>query len=147
MSSKPPQHKVLIRCAELVLNFTSSTAIEKGVMRAVVRCARTSRNVRVDCQREQSCHYLNRIMKVAPKSRGWPCLWLLAGSAILSTAAVNCPAITKGPSDVVAYFCDFVTFAAEATGTLPLHYQWYRDGAPISNATNSIYITARPAAS
>src|SRR5215212_584224 len=82
-------------------------------------------------------------MKASDSRCGW-FLLLLASSAHFAQAATYCPVITKGPSNFVAYSCDFVTFRAEATGTLPLRYQWYREGSPINDATNSIYITGRP---
>ena len=72
-------------------------------------------------------------------------IWFF-GSAVSVLSAITCPVFTRGPSNVLAYYCDFVTFTAEATGTSPLRYQWYRNSSAINGATNSIYITPRPAA-
>lgn len=77
---------------------------------------------------------------------GWFLFLLCACTARFAEAAIDCPVITKGPSNFVAYYCDYVTFQAEATGTPPLRYQWYREGFPINGATNSTYVTGRPAA-
>ncbi len=53
--------------------------------------------------------------------------------------ADTAPAITKAPSAKAVPLGQAVTFSVEATGTDPLSYQWYKDGAVISGATSSSY--------
>jgi lysophospholipase L1-like esterase len=47
------------------------------------------------------------------------------------------PSITTGPQDASALWGSALTFSALATGTSPLRYQWQKDGAPLTGATNS----------
>ncbi len=51
------------------------------------------------------------------------------------------PAITDNPDDVVVHLGDNATFTVQATGTAPLHYQWFRNDTdhPISGATQASY--------
>ena len=69
----------------------------------------------------------------------------VAGSK-MSTAAtltVNVPpAITSQPQSQSVTVGATATFSVVATGTTPLTYQWSKNGATISGATNSTYTTA-----
>jgi glucose/arabinose dehydrogenase/regulation of enolase protein 1 (concanavalin A-like superfamily) len=49
------------------------------------------------------------------------------------------PVITDQPDDVSAASGELVTLSVSATGALPLSYQWYKNGSPISGATSSNY--------
>jgi hypothetical protein len=64
---------------------------------------------------------------------------LLGGSGVLLqsdplTAAA--PSIIRAPTSIAAAIGSAVTLQAAATGTSPLHYQWFRDGLPIAGATH-----------
>ncbi|HEY1789043.1 MAG TPA: LamG-like jellyroll fold domain-containing protein, partial [Verrucomicrobiae bacterium] len=41
------------------------------------------------------------------------------------------------PTNVVTYATTPVTLSVQASGTLPINYQWYQDGAAVTGATNS----------
>jgi hypothetical protein len=43
------------------------------------------------------------------------------------------------PTNVIAYQGDPVTLSFIATGSFPIYYQWYEDGARVAGATNSSY--------
>lgn len=43
------------------------------------------------------------------------------------------------PTNIVTYVAYPVTLSFQASGTPPLHYQWYQDGSNIAGATNSTY--------
>ncbi|HEY1789126.1 MAG TPA: DUF2341 domain-containing protein, partial [Verrucomicrobiae bacterium] len=43
------------------------------------------------------------------------------------------------PTNVVTYATTPVTLSVQASGTLPIDYQWYQDGAAVTGATNSSY--------
>lgn len=47
------------------------------------------------------------------------------------------PAITIPPASQTVFLGDPVTFRVSASGTLPLGYQWFRDGAVLSGSTTS----------
>ncbi len=64
---------------------------------------------------------------------------LLASAFQLQAAA---PAITNQPSSQTIFYGSSVTFAVGASGTAPLAFQWYRDGARLSGATSSAYSLA-----
>jgi hypothetical protein len=49
------------------------------------------------------------------------------------------PVITSQPVGATRYSGDLVSFSVTANGTSPLHYQWRKDGNPISNATGSSF--------
>jgi hypothetical protein len=52
------------------------------------------------------------------------------------------PSITVQPADQSVTAGQAATFSVTATGSEPLSYQWQRNSAPISGATNSSYTTA-----
>lgn len=55
------------------------------------------------------------------------------------------PAVVHQPVDQAVAPGQTVTFAVDATGSLPLWYQWFLNGAPILNATNAFHtFTAQP---
>ncbi len=60
-------------------------------------------------------------------------LWILV-SAVLPGRA-QAPAISEQPIDHTTFYGDGVTFTVTATGSAPLSYQWFRNGAPLAAAT------------
>lgn len=59
------------------------------------------------------------------------------------TDASTAPVITSEPEDRSIYAGNSTTFSISASGTNPKTYQWKRDGASISGATNSSFTTNR----
>ena len=51
------------------------------------------------------------------------------------------PAITSQPMDAAIIVAQTATFSVAATGTGPLSYAWYKNGAAIAGATSSVYTT------
>jgi hypothetical protein len=51
------------------------------------------------------------------------------------------PEIVQGPVNQTVISGQSATFSATATGTAPMSYQWYENGAPISGATSASYTT------
>jgi hypothetical protein len=49
------------------------------------------------------------------------------------------PTITKQPTNQTVTAGANVTFSVTATGTAPLHYQWWKSSGPILNATNATF--------
>lgn len=47
------------------------------------------------------------------------------------------PAITAQPQSTTVVIGSNATFTVTAEGTTPLHYQWYKDDAPLTDATNA----------
>jgi hypothetical protein len=84
-------------------------------------------------------------MSTAPESWDssalWRCLVLLMISTTALVAADVCPVITSQPTNIYTLQCLAATFHVGVTGTPPLQFQWYRDGAPILNGTNDSYTT------
>jgi hypothetical protein len=85
-------------------------------------------------------------------------LWLLllagvtacgqVGTQVLSqpdTPSAVSPSITVQPADQSIKVGDAATFSVVAAGSVPLFYQWHRNGAAIAGATAALYTT--PAAS
>jgi hypothetical protein len=62
---------------------------------------------------------------------------LLDNVAIVPVAAGTAPAVIKNPEATAAYVGGSVTFSAQVSGSLPLTYQWLKDGAPISGAATA----------
>ena len=60
-------------------------------------------------------------------------------SAIATLAVIIPPVITTQPRSVNTNLGASVTFSVVATGTAPLAYQWYKDGASIPSATLNAY--------
>ena len=56
------------------------------------------------------------------------------------------PAITTQPANQTVAVGQTASFSVTATGTGPLSYQWFQNGAPISGATASTYTTPATAA-
>ena len=64
-----------------------------------------------------------------------------------STTTNTAPSITTQPSSVTVTVGLSATFSVTASGTVPLTYQWFRDGTTILGATQSSYVlTATTAA-
>jgi len=67
----------------------------------------------------------------------------LKAAILLILGAVNCfgaaPVITTQPSNQIIFEGTAATFTVGASGTAPLRYQWQRNSAPISGATNTSY--------
>lgn len=57
------------------------------------------------------------------------------------TRAADAPTITKGPVDASVTAGMSATLSVEATGTAPLTYQWYKDGAPVGPNMASYLLT------
>jgi hypothetical protein len=67
-------------------------------------------------------------------------LLLLPGASQPSAFAANGPAaITNQPASAIVLQGDPATFRVGADGTPPLFYQWFRNGAALSLATNAAY--------
>jgi len=62
---------------------------------------------------------------------------LVSDAAILSVLAP--PRIITQPKGKTAYWGDIAAFFVKAKGSPPLSYLWYKDGFPISWATNAIF--------
>ncbi|HWH67802.1 MAG TPA: immunoglobulin domain-containing protein, partial [Candidatus Sulfotelmatobacter sp.] len=63
-------------------------------------------------------------------------VWLWASGALVWGAA---PVITNQPTAQTIFYGDPVTFRVGASGTVPLAYQWLRNGTRLSGATASAY--------
>jgi len=81
-------------------------------------------------------------------------LWLLllagltacgqVGTQVLSqpdTLAAVAPSVTTQPKDQSIKVGDAATFSVVAAGSVPLSYQWHRNGAAIAGATAARYTT------
>lgn len=62
---------------------------------------------------------------------------LIAG---LAAAGAQSPALTQAPVALTVFLGDPATFQVTATGSAPLAYQWYRDGAPLPGATGNHHL-------
>jgi hypothetical protein len=60
-------------------------------------------------------------------------------SSVASLAIIVAPAITTQPKSATTNVGATVSFSVVASGTAPLSYQWYDNGAPISGATLNAY--------
>ncbi|MEY4488612.1 MAG: hypothetical protein RIQ79_1120 [Verrucomicrobiota bacterium] len=73
------------------------------------------------------------------------------GPATSAAASVSvgmlAPAITSSPASRIVGIGGSTTFTVVATGTAPLSYQWYKNTAPIANATADSYTLASATAS
>ena len=61
------------------------------------------------------------------------------GSAFFVETAVGAPLISSQPATAANFTNTAMGFSVVAIGTQPLAYQWYKNGAPIAEATNSTY--------
>ncbi|HXJ55142.1 MAG TPA: immunoglobulin domain-containing protein [Verrucomicrobiae bacterium] len=59
------------------------------------------------------------------------------------TVMEQAPVILSQPADVVTYAGGSGSFGASATGSAPLSFQWFFDGAPLPGATNATLIFPR----
>jgi hypothetical protein len=64
-----------------------------------------------------------------------------SAATLTVNAAAVAPAITTQPANQTVTAGQTATFTVAATGTAPLSYQWQKNGANISGATSSSYIT------
>ena len=60
-------------------------------------------------------------------------------NAILRVLPVFAAEITREPHDTTVYAGQPASFSLAATGTAPLSYRWQKNGADISDATDSVY--------
>lgn len=65
-----------------------------------------------------------------------------AYSPIAAAGAALAPVIAEHPQSVQTAVGSPVVFTVSAGGTAPLRYQWYLNGAPLPNATNSALVLA-----
>ena len=73
-----------------------------------------------------------------PSTRNGPRLAaLLLGVAFAFPALAQLPVITNLPVPQTVFLGDPVSFRVGASGTAPLSYQWFRNGAAVSGATSS----------
>ncbi len=71
----------------------------------------------------------------------------LSGTADPESPPGTAPSIAEQPVDTIVALGGAFSLAVSARGSRPLFYQWRRDSAPVSGATNSIYaVTAAGAA-
>lgn len=62
---------------------------------------------------------------------------LVDSVAIVPVPAGTAPFITRQPQSTAAYVGGSATFSAQVLGSLPLTYQWLKNGEPVSGATGS----------
>jgi hypothetical protein len=60
--------------------------------------------------------------------------------AIVPVPAGTAPFITRNPVSTAAYVGGSATFSAQVLGSLPLSYQWLRNGEPVSGATAPVLV-------
>ena len=60
-------------------------------------------------------------------------------SAIVALAPTVAPSITRQPQDTTAYATTSLILSVSVDGTLPISYQWYKNGNPVSGATSASY--------
>ena len=56
--------------------------------------------------------------------------------------SATAPVVTAQPASQVVLVGQSATFSVAITGTIPISYQWNRNGAPIGGATSASYTTA-----
>lgn len=73
----------------------------------------------------------------------------LAGLLVtwLGCSLAQSPVLTQSPANQTIFLGDPATFRASATGTAPLAYQWFRNGALLPGATGSNYVISAIASS
>jgi hypothetical protein len=70
-----------------------------------------------------------------------------SAATLTVTAATVAPTISTQPASVSVNASQVATFAVIASGTAPFTYQWYKDGAALSGATDASLSIAKVAAS
>jgi len=65
---------------------------------------------------------------------------LVDSVAIVPVPAGTAPFITRNPVSTAAYVGGSATFSAQVLGSLPLSYQWLRNGEPVSGATAPVLV-------
>lgn len=65
---------------------------------------------------------------------------LIDNIAIVPVPSGTAPFITRNPVATAAYVGDDVTFSAQVLGSLPLGYQWLKDGVALAGATSPTLI-------
>lgn len=68
---------------------------------------------------------------------GGDCTALIDNVAIVEIAAGTAPFVTRNPASQIASIGDTVTYSVQAIGSLPLAYQWFKNGAEIAGATGA----------
>jgi hypothetical protein len=68
---------------------------------------------------------------------------LIAGSSACNREVPTPPEITHEPQDVTFAECGGATFAVWAKGEVPLTYQWFVDGAPVTPAIGQVSADGR----
>lgn len=67
--------------------------------------------------------------------------FVFSRDAVLTIEVLGAPIILSQPADQLVSAGSQVTFKVSAKGLAPMIYQWFKDGAPIANATNSTLVT------
>lgn len=65
---------------------------------------------------------------------------LVDSVALVPVPSGTAPFITRNPQSAAAYVGGSVTFSAQVLGSLPLSYQWQKDGESIAGATSPVLV-------
>ena len=76
---------------------------------------------------------------VPPPDQGQPIVFSLPGGFTVNKMADTAPSITSQPKSKDVQLGSLVTFSVDVYGSLPITYQWQKDGADIDGATNNTY--------
>ena len=63
----------------------------------------------------------------------------MAKSEVFMVSVITAPEITADPTDITAHVNDYIAFNQAVTGTLPIYYQWQKNGVNIPDANFHIY--------
>ena len=63
----------------------------------------------------------------------------LSSRAALVTVLTNPPVITSPPTNVTAFYGGPASFTARVSGSGPIYFQWFKEGAVIPGATNNFF--------
>jgi formylglycine-generating enzyme required for sulfatase activity/alpha-tubulin suppressor-like RCC1 family protein len=66
----------------------------------------------------------------------------ITSHAAIVAVVAGAPQLVVEPRDQVTYLGGTASFEVEATGAVPLFYQWFHDGRPVPNATNAVLTLA-----
>ena len=66
----------------------------------------------------------------------------VSSRAALVTVLTNPPVLTSPPTNVTVFYGVSALFTAEVSGSGPIFFQWFKDGAVIAGATNTFYTLA-----